>query len=252
MEVHAHTHTPRKKWTHYLWEFLMLFFAVFCGFLAENKREHIVEARRAKEYARLLIEDIKKDTAEVKAMNNEVIAVMNAFDSIKLIVHKGIMGNKVKGSFYYYSRIGSIVPTVNWNDAAFTQVIQSGNLRYFNNEDLVKKISYYYAATQEIDGQNETDRKFREKIVEIRNRILNNYYFCRYSAFNIDGEKVNDSLLTMLIPLQQSNPDLLNEYANSFENRRATLRNLSGMHFQRALNTADELMLMLKKEYHLK
>ena len=25
MEVHAHSHTERKKWTHYLWEFLMLF-----------------------------------------------------------------------------------------------------------------------------------------------------------------------------------------------------------------------------------
>jgi hypothetical protein len=23
MEVHAHTHTERKKWIHYLWEFLM-------------------------------------------------------------------------------------------------------------------------------------------------------------------------------------------------------------------------------------
>ena len=22
MEVHAHAHTPRKKWTHYFWEFL--------------------------------------------------------------------------------------------------------------------------------------------------------------------------------------------------------------------------------------
>ena len=42
MEVHHHTHlasgkthTARKKWTHYFWEFLMLFLAVFCGFLAE-------------------------------------------------------------------------------------------------------------------------------------------------------------------------------------------------------------------------
>ena len=33
MEVHAHTHTARKKWTHYLWEFLMLFLSVFGGFL---------------------------------------------------------------------------------------------------------------------------------------------------------------------------------------------------------------------------
>jgi len=43
MEVHTHTHTARKKWTHYLWEFLMLFLAVFAGFLAEDQREHIVE-----------------------------------------------------------------------------------------------------------------------------------------------------------------------------------------------------------------
>jgi hypothetical protein len=24
MEVHAHSHTARKKWTHYFWEFLIL------------------------------------------------------------------------------------------------------------------------------------------------------------------------------------------------------------------------------------
>ena len=36
MEILARSHTPRKKWTHYFWEFLMLFLAVFCGFLAEN------------------------------------------------------------------------------------------------------------------------------------------------------------------------------------------------------------------------
>ena len=39
MEVHAHAHTERKKWNHYLWEFLMLFLAVTLGFWAENLRE---------------------------------------------------------------------------------------------------------------------------------------------------------------------------------------------------------------------
>lgn len=37
METHAnHLHkTPGHGWKHYVFEFLMLFFAVFCGFLAE-------------------------------------------------------------------------------------------------------------------------------------------------------------------------------------------------------------------------
>ena len=63
MEVHAHTHTERKKWTHFLWEFVMLFLAVFCGTLAENQREHMVEKRREKEYMESLVKDLQSDTA---------------------------------------------------------------------------------------------------------------------------------------------------------------------------------------------
>jgi hypothetical protein len=41
MEVHHHAHDPaaphhKKNWKSYFWEFLMLFLAVFCGFLAEQ------------------------------------------------------------------------------------------------------------------------------------------------------------------------------------------------------------------------
>ncbi len=62
MEVHSHTHTPRKKWTHYFWEFLMLFLAVFCGFLAEIIREHQVENERAKTLAKNLYKEIVADS----------------------------------------------------------------------------------------------------------------------------------------------------------------------------------------------
>jgi hypothetical protein len=62
MEVHAHAQTPRKKWTHYFWEFLMLFLAVFCGFLAENQREHMVEHQREKQYMTSLLSDLAADS----------------------------------------------------------------------------------------------------------------------------------------------------------------------------------------------
>ena len=57
MEVHAHTHTERKKWTHYFWEFFMLFLAVTLGFLVENQREHYVEHRREKQYMQSMVEE---------------------------------------------------------------------------------------------------------------------------------------------------------------------------------------------------
>ena len=48
MEVHAHSHTERKKWTHYFWEFFMLFLAVTLGFFVENQREHYIENEKSK------------------------------------------------------------------------------------------------------------------------------------------------------------------------------------------------------------
>ena len=65
MEVHTHSHTPRKKWTHYFWEFFMLFLAITLGFFVENQREHYIEHKRGKEYAKLLKLDLIKDTLEL-------------------------------------------------------------------------------------------------------------------------------------------------------------------------------------------
>src|SRR5437773_12560964 len=67
METHAHHlhKAPGKKWTHYLFEFLMLFLAVFCGFLAENFREHQVEKERGRQYILSLYEDLKADTTRL-------------------------------------------------------------------------------------------------------------------------------------------------------------------------------------------
>jgi len=47
MEVHHHAHQAEKKnWKSYFWEFLMLFLAVFCGFLAEYQLEHKIEKEK--------------------------------------------------------------------------------------------------------------------------------------------------------------------------------------------------------------
>src|SRR6188474_3118634 len=61
MEVHAHTHTARKKWTHYFWEFLMLFLAVSLGFYAENLREGFLHKKEVNTHLNSLISDLQTD-----------------------------------------------------------------------------------------------------------------------------------------------------------------------------------------------
>ncbi|MEJ7674922.1 MAG: hypothetical protein WKF59_20040 [Chitinophagaceae bacterium] len=41
-----HSTKEKKTWKSYFWEFLMLFLAVFCGFLAEYQLEHKIEKDR--------------------------------------------------------------------------------------------------------------------------------------------------------------------------------------------------------------
>src|SRR5262245_9299459 len=66
MEVHHHSHTERKKWTNYFWEFLMLFLAVTLGFFVENWREHVIEDQRASELARSLYYELQNDSVNLK------------------------------------------------------------------------------------------------------------------------------------------------------------------------------------------
>src|SRR4029079_7010683 len=86
MEVHSHSHhlTHKKKWTEYFLEFLMLFLAVFLGFLAENFREHQVEKERAKQYIFSFCEDLKKDTARIN--------VLIKYDEEKIAALAGMYG----------------------------------------------------------------------------------------------------------------------------------------------------------------
>jgi hypothetical protein len=89
MEVHHHAHTERKKWTHYLWEFLMLFLAVFCGFLAENQREHMIEHKKEKKLVTEMVEDLKKDSAFLGLCLNRIIPNhLKLLDSAIILLQK--------------------------------------------------------------------------------------------------------------------------------------------------------------------
>jgi hypothetical protein len=70
METHSQElhKAPGHGWKHYLFEFLMLFLAVFCGFLAENYRESRAKHQPAQELVASLLEDLQHDTAQLNML----------------------------------------------------------------------------------------------------------------------------------------------------------------------------------------
>lgn len=143
MEVHTHTHTARKKWTHYFWEFLMLFLAVFCGFLAEYQLEHKIEKDRVREYAAQMVEGLKSDTATL----NDIVDFSKKkdlqLDSLRYFLSLSESDPALWNGIYRHAHILEQRRRYSAATAVFDQVNNSGTLRYFKNKELIKKILHY-------------------------------------------------------------------------------------------------------------
>jgi hypothetical protein len=109
MEVHHHSHTQPKRFRHYLWEFLMLFLAVFAGFLAENQREHFVEHQREQQYMRSLIKDLDQDTINIQKTITDEDRGIRIADSLIRIFRSNDYKNKT-GVIYYFARDFATLP----------------------------------------------------------------------------------------------------------------------------------------------
>ena len=257
MEVHAHSHTERKKWTHYFWEFLMLFLAVFCGFLAENKREHMVEHNRAKAYAESLYTDLQNDTAELRVAawyENETVTMI---DSLIDFMSSQEPSQKT-GQLYYYMRLAGWSYNVTWSRATLNQLINSGNLRYFTNTRLVTQISSYNTLADIITDIDESIDARKTRAAAYKDRILIAKYQQALSSISMDDiyySRKNafvDSMRNTDVPIQSNVADLINAFTNALLDTK-NLRDYQRVRsYPRAIKGATEIMELLKKEYHLK
>jgi hypothetical protein len=121
MEVHTHTHTPRKKWTHYFWEFFMLFLAVTAGFLVENEREHYVEHLREKQFISSLLVDVKLDTTNLNRIISARDLREKMFDSLTILINRPDRGKYTRDIYFFgrhITRLSRIVFIYNDKDHA--------------------------------------------------------------------------------------------------------------------------------------
>jgi len=144
MEVHHHAHTPRKKWSHYFWEFLMLFLAVFCGFLAESYRETIINREKAHHYIQNLVADLKADTADVNFAIYYNQLWSDHLDSALQVPIDRVKDINSQDTFFYH-----FLPFYNWlqifmqNDNTITQ-LRAGGFNLIRNEKVVDSINLVY------------------------------------------------------------------------------------------------------------
>jgi hypothetical protein len=242
MEVHAHTHTERKKWTHYLWEFLMLFLAVFCGFLAENWREHYVEHQREKQFAKQVLADLRADSVFfVKRMTsmNGILEKHQQFYQL--------MTGPVKPADKEI--IGASLPLLYAFDlqvttATYNQMKTSGSLRYIQNEKIRTTLQQYYEVLLPRIS-NALDMEIRYYSDNINPFILKHF---RVQDFDYVSDTVKTSNPVIMNRTNQLDQELL----NIIEGYAGFHRTIQERLTVPAVKKLNELIGLLKKEYQLK
>src|ERR1043166_5444880 len=144
MEVHHHAHTDRKKFKHYLWEFLMLFLAVFCGFLAEYQLEHKIDKEKAKQAIESLVKCLASDTTQLNNIIESNKLIVQNLDSLTLLKNADLAKEENKKKFYEHGTVGFFQ---DWyfktNDAAMEQLKSSGTLRLIRKQSIIDNILGY-------------------------------------------------------------------------------------------------------------
>ena len=244
MEVHTHTHTARKKWTHYFWEFLMLFLAVFCGFLAEYQLEHKIEKDREKQFIISFIEDLKIDTA---AISKNLLFRQTKGTNIDSLIYL-LEEQKIKGyenDLYYLGRKLVRSNRFQSNDRTITQLKFSGSLRLIRNEGAADSIIVYQNLVDYILSNQEDDRIERRAADPILARMFNPFVFNKMlDEFNNINKPVNNPPLRSYdVSVQQDLAYCINQIKGSNIIIKTRLELLN--------EKAKNIIAFLKKEYHL-
>lgn len=149
MEVH-HPHHPthKKKWSEYLLEFFMLFFAVTLGFFAENVREHQVVIEKKNQNLEAMIEDLKRDSSLLQERAAEYTKAVKVMEEMKYASYQYANHKMSESDFINYvvnqSDTLGVGDSFFSNNSAYKNTIASGSLSVIKSAEIKQLIAEYY------------------------------------------------------------------------------------------------------------
>jgi hypothetical protein len=248
MEVHHHTHSEhsgsRKKWTEYFWEFLMLFFAVFCGFLAENQREHMVEHRREVQFMRSYITNLEKDIIQLDSLIKKREERKTQIDSLNFIF-RSPDPDLYGAQSYYYARYLPRPYIYIPNDATIQQLKNSGNLRLIQKQKIADTILFYDQQFRFIETIHVREDQLIYRVFNLINTFFDPMVFEQMNTLDIEFKRPtgNPKLLT-------KDPKQMQQLLSELQYLRTVNLGQIGW-FKKRVELAKNIVAFIKKEYHL-
>lgn len=244
MEVHHHSHTERKKFTHYLWEFLMLFLAVFCGFLAENQREHMVEHKREIQFMRSYVKNLEKDITQLDSLIHKREERKIQIDSLNFIF-RSPDPDRYGAQSYFYGRYLPRPYVYIPNDATINQLKSSGNLRLIRDQKIADTILFYDQQFRFIETIRNREDQLIYRLFNLINDFFDPQVFEQMNTLDIEFNRPagNPKLLT-------KDPKQMQQFLSELQYLRTVNLGQLGW-FKKRLELAKNIVGLINKDYHL-
>jgi len=249
---HPHLGHDSKPTGNYFYEFLLIFFAVSLGFLAESLRESYVDKLKAKVLAQSLYDDLKADTGTIQKTYEENAWIVAKYDSAENILASADL-YKNNEFIYYAESYLAYNNEFSSQDVTWQQLQNSVSFRYIKNINLYKKISEYYNLIKHynsVDGQLGYSQR-RNDLIALEAKLFNLRDLKSLNNYNTtDFYKLIIRPASELKPIRRDAEYLKMLYLNFDISKQQTKSSMAYLKLLK-LNASD-IMKDLKTEYKLK
>ena len=244
MDVHHNSHTSRKKWTNYFWEFIMLFLAVFCGFLAEYQLEHKIEKDRGEQYMMTMVEDLRSDSAMFETNIRQRTSRIQMIDSLVVLLNRNDR-NEHGNDIYFFARSVSPPANIFPNDRTIQQLKSSGNLRLIRNKNISNEIMAYDQMIRQTLFELDDEIVIRGEYRQLASKVFNTTIFHAMIGTDSVTKPTNNP------KLYTTNPDQINEFIGALQYFKR-VHQAQLIRSEKILTKTKLLSDFIKKEYHIK
>lgn len=228
---------PRKlkHFSHYIFEFVMMFLAVTMGFFVENQREKMSDRAQELQLMTILSEDLKSDIVRIE----EIIRLRKdrviKNDSLIILLNSPQRSQQMQ-RIYNYALSANSHGTLFYESSSMQFLSKEGFYK-ITSPEVTTEIRKYFVATQNVLSSQEGSLTLTTQLAPLIRQLLD----AKTRIPNQDTDVAGWRLFT-------ENPALINEVSNTLMhingNRRAQIR-----FFEALKDQANKLMESIAKEY---
>jgi hypothetical protein len=244
-----------RSWRGYLFEFVLLFMAVFLGFLAESYRERLSERQLAVEMAQNFYDELLEDSVTFQLEKDFRYVKCDALQKLKVYLRDSslqhVSKNYVRNFYLGTIAIARFIPT----EIILDQLKNSGSLRHFRNPELQSLIGKLSGVIVAMHQQHDYELEFEHR--NILPYLIKHNDDAFYDKISSNGKVTFGPVLSML----ESDTVKLNfKVANVETYDRLGAINMLGMHrlnikgstdvlYNRYQQVNGKLLALLRAEY---